>query len=81
MFGGIDLLRLFDWSMIEPEDDVVVIVKLGPCDRNRFVGIVGEDGEGTCSVETNSSNRRRVDVVLTQNTLYGGANAAPDIIG
>lgn len=81
MFGGIDLLRLFDWSMIEPEDDVVVIIKLGAGDRNRFVGVVGEYGERTCCVEAHSSNRDRIDVVLAQNTLYGGANAAPDVVG
>ena len=81
MFGGIDLPRLFDWSVIKPEDDVVVVVEFRACHRDRFIGVMGEDGERACGVEAYSPDCGRVNAVLAQNALYRRANAAPDVVG
>lgn len=81
MFGGINLLRLFHRSMVEPENDVMIIIKLWTGHRDGLVRVVGEDGEGASSVKTDAAYGGRVDVLLVQDTLNRRANATPDIVG
>ena len=83
--GGINLLRLLFGTVIEPEDDIAVIailiVEFGAGDRDRLVGVIGEDCERASSVEANAANRRLVDVVLVQSALDRLADAVPDVCG
>lgn len=54
--------------MIQPENDVAVvsisIVKVWPRDGNGLVRIVGEDGQGTGSIEADAADRGFVNTVL-----------------
>ena len=45
MLSSIDLFCFFDWSVIQPENYVSVIIKLWARDRDGFIGIVGKNGE------------------------------------
>lgn len=81
MLGGIDLCRLFNRSVVEPEDNVPVIVKVGACHRDGLVGIVSEDGKGAGSIESKSAYSVGVNVMLGEDSMNGGADASPDIVG
>ena len=81
MSGGIDLLCLFLWPVIEPENNVVVIVISWRCDRDGFVCICGEDRQRACRIESNASNVIRIDVLLVQDSLKGQTDAPPDVVG
>ena len=80
MLGIVDLLSLGFRPVIEPEDDIAVVIIFGRGDGDRFVGIGGEDGERACRVKSNSSNGSWVNVVLVQNAVDGLADAPPHII-
>lgn len=70
--------------MVEPEDDIVVVlfaVELRSSDRDGLVRVVGEDCEGAGCVKANAADGAGVDIVLVQGTLNRGANAAPDVVG
>ena len=56
MFGGIDLLGLFDWPVIQPKDDVSVIVEIGACHGHWLVGVMGEDGKRASRIEADTTN-------------------------
>lgn len=81
MLCGIDLLSLFDWAVIEPEDDVSVIVEFWARHRDWFVGIMREDGKRAGSIEGQTPDRRRVNVVLVKDALDGRADTTPDVVG
>lgn len=79
---GVDLLRLVDGSVVEPQDDVAVIaivLEVGTRDGDGLVGVVGENGEGAGCVEANAAHGCRVDVVLVEGPLHTLADAAPDV--
>lgn len=80
MLGGIDLSSLLDGPMVEPEDDVVVIVKFGTGDGDGLIGVVGEDGEGTGSIEGETSDGAGINAVLIEDTLDGVADTSPDVV-
>ena len=80
MLCGIDLLGLLDWAVIEPEDNVPVIVEFGARHRDWFVGIMGEDGKRAGSIEGQASNRRGVNIVLIEDAVDGRADTTPDVI-
>lgn len=40
MFGGVDLGCFFDGPVVEPEDDVMIIVEFRTGDGDRLVGVV-----------------------------------------
>jgi hypothetical protein len=78
--GSVDLLGFFHWSVIQPEDDISIIAiirEVRTSDGNWFIGIVGKHGKGTGSVKTNSSNGRRIDVMLIKCPVYTLANTPP----
>ena len=83
MIGGIDLLRLFHWPVIQPQNDVAVVsisvIKIWPGNGNRFVCVVGEDREGTGGIEADTANRGLVNAVLVYGTSDRRAYTAPDI--
>lgn len=80
MVRRIDLGRLVDGTMVQPEHDVMVIVKSGRCHRYGLIGIMGEDGEGACGIKGQASDGVGVDVVLVENLLHRIANASPYVI-
>ncbi len=55
--------------MIQPEDNVAVVVEVGTCDRNGLICVLGEDGEGAGGIECHAPDSGRVDVVLIKDTL------------
>lgn len=69
--------------MIEPENNVavvtVLVVKVGPCDWDRLVRVVPEDGERARGIEANSTYSLPVNVVLVYGSTDRGANAAPNV--
>lgn len=44
MLGGIDFGCLVDRAMVQPQDDVVVIIEARTGDGYGFIGVVREDG-------------------------------------
>ena len=80
MLGVVDLLGLLLRPVIQPEDDIAVIVIFGRGDRDRLVSIGGEDSERACGIEGNSSNGIGVNVVLVQDAVDGLADAPPHIV-
>ena len=81
MLGVVDFDGFFLGSVVKPEDNIAVIVVSGGGDRDWLVRIVGEDGKRAGGIESESSNRRGVDVLLIENPLDGIADAAPDVVG
>lgn len=83
--GGVDLLGLLDWPVVEPEDDIAVVavcvIELWACDRDGLVGVLAEDCEGAGGIEANAADGVWVDVVLGQGTLDSCTDASPDICG
>ena len=69
MLCGIDLLSLLDWAVIEPENDVSVIVEFWARHGDWFVGIMGEDGKRTGSIKGQAANRGGINVILIQDAL------------
>lgn len=49
--------------------------------RDRLIGIMGEDCKGTSGIKTNSPDRVRIYVMLSQDSLKRDANGIPDIVG
>ena len=80
MVGGIDFGCFLDGPVVEPENDVVVVVELRAGDRYGLVGIVGENGEGASGIKGKASNRVGIDAVLTEDPLDGVANTSPDVV-
>lgn len=84
MVGCIDLFGLFYRSVIQPEDYVVIIAGLiegRPGDGDGLVGIMREDGERAGRIESYSSDRMRIDIVLGNGTVDGRADTAPYVCG
>ena len=79
MARRIDLLGLFDWSMVEPEDNVTVIVEVRPGHGDRLVRFAGEDGKRAGGIETDTTDRISIDVMLADCSLNGDTDATPDI--
>jgi len=80
----VDLLALFDRSVIEPQDDVAVIAiicEVWAGDGERLVGVVGEDGKRAGSIKANALDARGVDCGLADNAADTFADALPDICG
>ena len=64
VLGVVDLLGLFNRPMVEPKNDVPVVAIVGkvrPCDRQRLIGIMGENSEGAGGVKANALDLGRVD--------------------
>ena len=81
MFCSIDLFGLLDWAVIEPENNISVIVEFWARYRDWFVGIVGEDGKRAGSIEGQAPNRCGINVILVKDTLDGRADTTPDVVG
>jgi len=64
----VDLVRLVDGAVVEPEDDIAVVavavVEVGAGDRDGLVCVLGEDGERAGGVEANAFDGVAVDVVF-----------------
>ena len=69
MLCGIDLFGFFDWSVIEPENDVSIVVELGTTYGDGFIGILRKYRERTCGVKANAPNGRGIDAVLIEDSL------------
>lgn len=80
MFGSIDLCGLVDGTMVKPEDDVVIIVKPRGGYGNGFIGVLGEDGQGACGIEGETSDGIGVYAMLAEDALDGIADASPDVV-
>lgn len=84
MLSVVDLLGLFDRSVIEPQDDVAVIAiicEVWTGDGERLVGVVGEDGKRASSIKANALDARRVDCGLADDAADTFADALPDVCG
>lgn len=82
MFGVVDLFGFFDWTMVKPENDIVIVgggVEVWSGHTDRLIGVVSEDGEGASGIETNASNRVGIDVVLSDGPVDRGADTTPDV--
>lgn len=82
MFGVVDLLGLFDWSMVQPQHNIVIVprfVKVWSSDGDWLIGIVGEDGEGAGGVEADTFDRIYIDVILSNSLLDAIADTSPDV--
>lgn len=55
--------------MVQPENDVAVVVKAGPGDGDRLVCVLGKDCERASGIESHAPNGARVDIVLIEDTL------------
>jgi len=55
--------------MVEPKDNIAVIVEVGASDRDGFVCVLGEDGEGAGGIEGHTADGGRVDIVLIEDAL------------
>lgn len=66
--------------MVQPEYDVVVIVKSGRGNRYGLIGVLRKDSEGAGSIEGKASDCTRIDVVLMEDALNRIADAPPDIV-
>lgn len=69
MACSIDLCRLFDRSMVEPENDVTVVIEFRTSDGNRFVGIMRENSKGAGGIEGQTADSGGVNVMLVQNAV------------
>ena len=81
MLGGIDLRRLFNRPMVEPQNNVVIIVEPWSSYGDWLVRVVSEDGKGAGRIKTNAANGGRVNVLLVQDTLDRNTDTPPDIVG
>lgn len=84
MAGSVDLLGFFDRTVVQPENDVTVaaiVLEVGARDGDRFVGVVGKDGQGTRGVEANSLDQRDINARLMNDLVDAVANAVPDVRG
>ena len=84
VLGVVDLFSLFNRSMVEPQNDVPVVAiigKVGPCNRQRLIGIMGENSEGAGGVKANALDLGRVDGRLADNSADTFADALPDVCG
>ena len=50
--------------MVEPENDIAIVVEIRPSHRDRLVCIVGEDGKRAGSVKGHTTDSAGIDVVL-----------------
>ena len=80
MLCGVDLCRLFDGTVVQPEHDISVIVKFWASHGNGLVSVVGEDGKGAGSIKCQTSNGSGVNVVLIEDTVDRGTDTTPDVI-
>jgi hypothetical protein len=59
MLRGIYLFRFFHRAVVQPENNVVVILyggELRPGDGDGLISVVGEDGKGTGCVEPDTTD-------------------------
>ena len=81
VLGSVDLLRLFNGTVVEPQDDVTVVavcvVELWARNALGLAGLFVEDCERAGCVKANAADCFRVDVVLVHGTLDGVADALP----
>ena len=66
--------------MVEPENDITIVVKIRSGHRDGLVRVVRENGKGAGSVKSHTTYSTGIDVVLGQDALKGGTDTSPDII-
>lgn len=66
--------------MVQPEYNVVVIVKSGGGDRYRLIGVLRKDGQRAGSIEGKAPDCTRINAVLMEDALNRIADASPDIV-
>jgi hypothetical protein len=68
VIGSVNLLRLFDRSMVKPENNIAIgtifILKVGAGYADGLICVVREDGEGAGSIKTYATDGGPVDIVL-----------------
>lgn len=80
MLRGIDLRRLLNGSVVEPQDNVPIIIKVRSSNGDRLVSVVREDRKRAGSVKADTTDGRGINIVLCQSSLDCGADTAPDVI-
>lgn len=55
--------------MVEPENDIAIVIKIGSGHGDGLVRVVREDGERAGSVKGHTAYSAGIDVVLVQDTL------------
>ena len=84
MAGGINLLRLLDWAVVQPQDDVAsvaIVLKSGAGHGHGLVRVLGEDGQRAGSIEADAFDGAGVDVGLVDHMVHTVADAGPDVRG
>ena len=77
-------LGLLDGAVVEPQDDIVIVllrVEVRRRDGDGVIGVVGEDGQRAGCIEADAADGLRVDVSLRHGAVHREADAAPDIRG
>lgn len=64
MVRGIDLGGLVNGTVIQPKNDIVVIVEARACDRHRFIGVMREDRQRACGIKRKTSDRIGIYAML-----------------
>ena len=66
--------------MVEPENDITIVVKIRSGHRDGLIRVVRENGKGAGSIKGHTTYSAGIDVVLVQDTLNGGTDTSPDIV-
>ena len=82
MARGVDLLGLFDGSVVKPQNDIAIVpivFKVGPSDGHWFIRIVSKDCQGAGGIKANSTDGCGIDVVLVKCSVDTVADTAPNV--
>ena len=83
MVRGIDLLRLFLRTMVEPQNDIsivaIFVVEIRTSYRDGLVCVLGENGERARSIEADAADGNPVDIVLVDSPADRRTDATPNI--
>lgn len=80
MLGGVDLGCFLDGPVVEPEDDIMIIIKLGTGNGHGLVGVMREDGERAGGIKGKAPNGVGINVMLIEDTLDGIADTSPNVV-
>jgi hypothetical protein len=84
MLSIVDLLRLLNWPVVQPENDVAVIAIVGEVWTSYgygLIGVGGENSKGASGIETNALDLIGIDGGFLDDTASALADALPDVCG
>lgn len=84
MLSVVDLLRLLNGTVVQPEDDIAVVAIVGKVGASHGYGLVGvgrENSKGAGGIEANALDLAGIDCGFLDDTASALANALPDVCG